>query len=433
MNRRLLLWLIPAAILLAGLVVVLMFAKPAVPKVMDLYAGPEGTTYYSYAQEYSRFLATRGITARVQATSGSIENLRLLASEDKPAAAFALSGVDQKLGGDERIEGLESLGCLSFQPFWFFVRADSELSRTEELAGRPVALGQAETDTRAIASLALAENGVRDEIEEPSFSDLSPEGMVEALVQGEVDAVFLVGMPHSKGVSALLESELVRPVSFERISAYTMLHPEVGHVVVPEGLYDLGRNLPDADLHLVAPADNLVVRSDVHPAIVDVLLDAARVIHREPSLFGDRGSFPNMRHTSLPLAEAAVRFYEQGPPGWRKYFPYWLATLISRFALIAAQVGAVVLVLLKGIPALLRGRFTAKSTGIYKRMESLENSLMTGADWSSSRAELNELHGEIASLKAPRFMLTEYLELRQNHHDLRERMEVWHEDHPDSP
>lgn len=432
MRNRVLLWLIPAAVVLAGLVVVLLFAQPAAPKVIDLFAGPKGTTYYAYAERYAAFLAKRGVTVRIRKTQGSIENLQLLAQEEVPAAAFALSGVDKRMQGVEGIEELESLGCLSFQPFWMFVREGSDLESTQDLVGRRVALGQSETDTRAIASLALAANDVGNQVVEATIEDQTPRGMVEALTQGEVDAVFLVGLPQSPGVSAFLESELIEAVSFERIDAYTRLHPEVGQVTIPQGLYALGRNIPESDLRLVSPADNLVIRSDLHPVMVDLLLDAARFVHREPSLFGDRGTFPNMRHTSLPVAEAAVRFYEQGPPAWRKYLPYWLATLISRFALIVAQVGAVVLLVLRGIPAAFRARFKVKTTRFYKRMEELESELMAGAGWEESKAEFEGLHGEIASLKVPRFMLTDYLELRQNLHDLRERMAVWHEDHPDA-
>jgi len=120
--------------------------------------------------------------------------------------------------------------------------------------------------------------------------------------------------------------------------------------------------------------------------VVDLLLDAARVIHREPTLFGDRGTFPNMRYVSLPLSDAAVRFYEDGPSPWRKFLPYWMATLFNRFALIAAQVGAVIVILFKGIPAFLKTRFNMKALDLYRRMMTLENELMAGADWEESLA-----------------------------------------------
>lgn len=423
-------WIVPLVILIAAGVIVLLLARPAAPKRIALYAGPEGSTYYTYAQKYAEYLDKKGIGVRIVETSGSIENLRSLAADEEPAAAFALSGLDARFESIKGIEDLETLGCLSLQPFWLFVGTDSEVRDTRDLAGMKVALGQSETDTRALATLVLRENKIEHKIVEPSITQQTPEAMADALIKGDLDAAFLVGSTRSAGVSALLESDAVEPISVRRIDAYTRLHPALGQVVIPEGLYDLAKNLPDRDLHLVAPADNLVVRADLHPAVVDLLLDAARVIHREPTLFGDRGTFPNMRYVSLPLSDAAVRFYEDGPPRWRKLLPYWLATLIDRFALIVAQVGAVVLIFFKGIPAFMKTRFNMKALDLYKRMMRLENGLMAGADWEESLATLDEIRKEIATLKVPRFLLTNYLELCQNVHDIRERMEAWHEAHP---
>ena len=431
MNRRLLFLIVLFGVLLPAILVVLLFARPATPKIVDLYAGPEGSTYYEYAEKYAEFLSAKGITVRIQESSGSIANLRSLAQNDAPAAAFALSGVDERLQDLAGIEHLESLGCLSLQPFWMFVRAGSELTSTQDLAGQKVALGRPETDARAIAILALSANGVIDKVVRSEVGTPTPEDLAQALVNGDLDAAFLVGRPDSPGIGTLLKTDGVEALSFRRTDAYTRLHPEVGQVVIPEGLYDLAANIPDSNLHLIAPADNLVVRSDLHPALVDLFLDAAKAIHREPTLFGDRGTFPNMRHTSLPLNRAAVRFYEQGPPTWRKYLPYWLATLVSRFALIVAQVGAVVLLILKGIPTLLRVRFKVESNSIYKRMEVVERDLIAGPDWDHTVASVRDIQNDVSALKVPKLVLTDYLELRQSVHDLRERLEAWHEGHPD--
>lgn len=426
------LWFVFLAILLTALVVILLFAKPAAPRRITLYAGPDGGTYDAYAQKYSAYLADGGIQVDIVKTSGSIENLRALAEREEPAAAFALSGVEKVLDPADDFDVLESLGCLSFQPFWLFVREDSGVTEAVELAGLKVALGPTKHDGWAIATLVLTANEVDDKIVEPEISEQEPEAVAATLVRGDLDAAFFVGSPHSAAISTLLEADGVTPVSFRRVDAFSRLYPALGQVKVPEGLFDLARDIPDVDLQLMAPADNLVVRSDLHPVVVDLLLDAAKSIHREPTLFADRGTFPNMRYVSLPLSDAAVRFHEEGPSPWRKYLPYWLATLISRFALIVAQVGAVVVVFFKGIPALMKTRFNMKSLDLYKRMMTLEHELMAGAGWQESVAALDEIRNETASLKVPRFLLTDYLELCQNAHDVRERMEGWHETHPDS-
>ncbi|MGB5813823.1 MAG: hypothetical protein WBI27_01345, partial [Thermoanaerobaculia bacterium] len=171
------------------------------------------------------------------------------------------------------------------------------------------------------------------------------------------------------------------------------------------------------------PADNLVVRKALHPAVVDLLLDAARSIHREPTLFASRGTFPNMNNVSLPLSPAAIRFYEDGPSPLRKYLPYWLASLISRFALIVAQVGAVVWLLLKSLPTIRRLRFSIQQMGLYRQMEKLEVRMIEGADPAQLLTDLKDIERQSSELHPPRPLLSQYLELRQNIHDQRERIE----------
>jgi hypothetical protein len=130
-----------------------------------------------------------------------------------------------------------------------------------------------------------------------------------------------------------------------------------------------------------------------------------------------------MQYTSLPLSPAAIHYYEKGPSPLRKYLPYWLASLISRFTLIVAQVGAVVWILLKTPPAMLRLRFSLKQMGLYRQMEKLEGRLDQGAHPAQLLAELKEIERQSSELHPPRPLLSQYLELRQNIHDQRERIE----------
>lgn len=422
MNRRTVAIVIPLFVLLAALVLIWLFAKPAAPKEIVLFAGPKETTYYAYARQYADYLGEKGISVNIVETDRSVDNLRRLAAEEGPAAGFALSGVERGLQSQEHLEDLVSLGSLSYEPFWLFVQSDSEITRIDELAGKKVALGSPESDVHYIARLLVTANGVEDRIVEPP-SPADAAEIAAALINGDLDAAFLVGSPKTPHVSRLLESEAVEPVALDRVTTYTRLQPELAGIVLPEGAFDLARNIPDADLQLLASVDNLVVRTDLHPAVVDLLQDAARSIHREPTLFASRGTFPNMEHTSLPLSPEAIHYFEEGPSPLRKYLPYWLASLISRFALIVAQVGAAVWILLKMPPALLRLRFSLKQMGLYRQMEKLEGRMIEGADPAQLLAELKVIEDQSAAIHPPVAALPQYLELRQNIHDQRERIE----------
>jgi TRAP-type uncharacterized transport system substrate-binding protein len=386
MNKRRLAFAIPLLVLLAALVVIWGFAEPAAPKEIELFAGPKGTTYHAYARRYADYLGKKDITINIVETGGSLDNLRRIAKEEGPAAGFAMSGVDRDLLPQEHAEELESLG-------------------------------------RSIAKALVVANGIEDQIVEAPVQRQDSQEIAAGLTTGKLDAAFFLGAPKSSVITGLLESDAVEPVALERVKTYARLSPDLAEVVLPEGAFDLERNIPGADLHLIAPADNLVVRADLHPAVVDLLLDAARSIHREPTLFSSRGTFPNMDHTSLPLSPAAIHFYEEGPSPLRKYLPYWLASLISRFALIVAQVGAVVWILLKTPPTLLRLRFSMRQMRLYRQMEKLETRLEKGADPAKLLADLREIERQSAAIHPPIAVLSQYLELRQNIHDQRERIE----------
>lgn len=421
-HRKLL--IIPLVVLLASLVLILLFAKPAAPRQIDILAGPPGSSYYRDAEKIADFLADKRIAVNIVESLNSRQKLRRLTADDRPAAAFALAGVDRKLQETEDLEGLYSLGSLSFEPLWWFVAADSELGTVGELAGERVGVGPPDSDCRAIVMLALEENGVADAIVEPSASNAPAEARAEALIRGDLDAAFFLGSPDGAGISTLLRSRAVRVVTMSRAAAYERLFPEVAEVVVPRGLVDLAEDVPASELHLLAPADNLVVRDDLHPTVVDLLLDASHTIFREPNILAPRDTFPSMQHSSLPMSPAAIRYFEQGPSPLRKYLPYWLATLISRFGLIVAQVGAVALIVLKGPPMFLKIRFALQQQGIYRRMERLEKKSAAGADRRAVATELDAIDRLADDLKAPRMQISVYMELRQNIHDLRERLDL---------
>ena len=95
--------------------------------------------------------------------------------------------------------------------------------------------------TRAAASELLARNGVPGPFES---GDLA--ASVDALLAGELDAVFLIAGADSPVVRRLLLTEGITPFSFRRAEAYTRTHRFLAHVTLPEGMADYARNLPAA-------------------------------------------------------------------------------------------------------------------------------------------------------------------------------------------
>lgn len=72
---------------------------------------------------------------------------------------------------------------------------------------------------------------------------------------------------------------------------------------------------------MLAPTSNLVASPNLHPALVDLLLQAADQIHEGGSLFALPGEFPSPNYLDFPLSVEAKRFFEHGPPFLRTVPP----------------------------------------------------------------------------------------------------------------
>jgi hypothetical protein len=63
------------------------------------------------------------------------------------------------------------------------------------------------------------------------------------------------------------------------------------HVVLGRGLIDLGRDIPNSDVDLLALRNRLLVRKELHPALQYFLLEAMREVHAAPGPFNRLGEF----------------------------------------------------------------------------------------------------------------------------------------------
>ncbi len=65
-------------------------------------------------------------------------------------------------------------------------------------------------------------------------------------------------------------------------------------------MLDFARNVPDRDITMIAPVAALVAGHDLHPALVDVLAQAALDIHSQGDLFAEPREFPTATHPQIP-------------------------------------------------------------------------------------------------------------------------------------
>jgi hypothetical protein len=75
---------------------------------------------------------------------------------------------------------------------------------------------------------------------------------------------------------------------------------------------DFERIVPAADMILIATPNVVLVRKDIHPALIDLLAQAIVEVHGRPGIFQQAGEFPTLTDPEYPLAHSARDFYKNG-------------------------------------------------------------------------------------------------------------------------
>jgi hypothetical protein len=113
---------------------------------------------------------------------------------------------------------------------------------------------------------------------------------------------------------------------------------------------DVDRNIPPEDVTLIGTTAKVLVRSDLHPEIVQLLLQTMVETHRGREIFQRSGEFPNGADTEYPVAPAAVDFYKDGPSFMQRHLPLWLSVHVQRAIAVLVTAIAIGLPLIRFLP-----------------------------------------------------------------------------------
>jgi TRAP transporter TAXI family solute receptor len=343
------------------------FVRPAPPDELTILTGAPDGAYQIFAARYKSTFDRNGIALKIEASSGAVENLqRILDPKVKADAAFIQGGVAL----DKDTTGLIGLGVLYPEPLWLFHRSDQALTGLEQVRGKRLAIGPEGSGTRLLAMELLRAHGI-----DGAPTQLSPLAGIEAaqaLAQNELDAVFVVGAAQSGAVWTMFYTAGLELFDFKQAEAYARRFPYLSVLTLPRGAIDFQRDLPKSDITLVAPTASLVARESLHPALVDLLLQAATDVHSSAGLFQRAGEFPSPKGVEIPLSREAERYYRSGKPFLQRYMPFWAATLVDRLVIMLLPVLALLLPLSRIAPALYAWRIRARVFRYYGELKLLE-------------------------------------------------------------
>jgi TRAP transporter TAXI family solute receptor len=397
------------------------FVQPAPPRVVVMSTGAEGGAYHAFGLRYKAILARDGVTLELRPSSGAVENLaRLRDPESDVSLAFVQGGTDR--AADPPV--LESLGSVYYEPLWVFYRGKRAIDRINDLKGKRIAIGPEGSGTRKLALVIFETSGLRGE--DVTLLDVGGKTAADALIAGTVDAMFIVAGPEAAVVRTLVRADDVRLMSFARADAYVARHPFLHKLVLPRGALDIARDLPRADVLLVAPTANLLAKESLHPAIAYLVLEAAHEVHSGPGPFNRIGEFPSPNDVEFPLSSQAERYYKSGPPLLQRYLPFWAASLVDRMIVLLVPLFAVAVPLFRILPGLYAWRIRRKVYRWYGELKFLEEELrhrQPGNASSDELARLAKIEDEVAEIHVPLGFAHEVYTLRMHVKLVRELLE----------
>ena len=391
-------WLVAGLLLVLGLAVAYQFVQPAPPLHLVMATGPEGGAYQRYGEIYREIFARNGIDLELRPSAGSVENLRLL---DDPKSGVAVALVQGGLASGKQVQSLQTMGGMFLEPLWVFTRLDPPPGLLSEFAGHRLAVGPPDSGTRAQALKLLALSGVSE-----SNATLLPMGTAEAkaaLATGGIDAAFLVGAAAAKGVRELAATPGVRLMDIVQSDGYAQTDRTIATATLARGSFDFAQDIPDRPTRLPATTADLVVRADLHPALKDLLMIAAKEVHEAGSLLSPAGQYPARYQTVLPLAPEAERFYRNGPGLLQRYLPFWAANLVDRTSVLLIPLITILVPLIRLLPPVVTWRIEARVYRWYGRLIEIEGAVRGGdsREVAAAEQELARLDREISRIRVP--------------------------------
>ena len=401
---------------------VFIFFNSAAPTSLTMTAGEEGSIFQKNADKYKKILAREGVKLTILPSNGSIDNLnKLVDRRIKVDVGFVQSGVAENVKLDKVI----SLGSVGYQPMIIFYRGESK-SLIADFAGERLNIGEPGSGTRSLALSILKENGIlpggsTQLIEKPS---LNP---VDDLLQDKIDAIFVMGDSVSlQLIKSLVKTPGINIFNFDQADGYTRRIKYLHKLVLPEGAIDLGKNIPVNDLNLIAPTVELIARDTLHPALSDLLLDAAIEVHGSATLFAKNGEFPNLNTQEYRISTDATRYYKSGKSFLYRDFPFWMASFINRLLVVLVPLLLILIPAIKLAPSIYRWKIQLSIYPFYKALLELEKDAFGAALDVDKRSEimnnLDQLEAKLSKIKIPAAFADMFYGLRGHINFVRTRL-----------
>jgi TRAP transporter TAXI family solute receptor len=280
---------------------------------------PPGGAFFvvgsALAEVVNEFGSSYGYNVTAEATSGSQENIRRLASGELDFALsnaaityFAVRGES----GWDRSYPVRAVMTLAPNVALFIARADDNISALDELRDKRVTVGPAGAGFEYFVQPLLNAHGI-------AYDDFSPlnatqQGAVDMLTDGSADAVFLGGaVPTASITQAAASMEIVflpfgENEKAQLVDEFVFFRPATIPAETYRGQSEPFEGLDVGSMHLITSAD---AEDDLVYNVTKLLYEnRERVVEKHAA---GRAINPNnvVRDTGTEFHPGAIRFYRE--------------------------------------------------------------------------------------------------------------------------
>ena len=280
------------------------FLDPIPPHRIVIASGPTSGLYHHFAERYKKALAAEGVILEERMTDGAAENYRLLLD---PKSGVDLAFLQGGMAAFPEAEQLAMVASLYYEPMWIFTRRGEAADALSAFAGRRIALGSAGSGTNLLATQLLRMSGVT--AENSTLLPLPTSRSLAALKAGEIDVAMIVTGPRGAALHAALTDPALELVNLAQADAYPQRLTFITRRTLHAGAVEFVPLTPPRDTALIATKAMLVARDTVHPAIVNLLLEVIRDVHKDQGFFEMPNEFPNTDLVDIRVSPDAARHH----------------------------------------------------------------------------------------------------------------------------
>jgi len=382
-----------SVIFIISLFLVLVFTVSSSNK-FTMATGDINGNYHKIGLIYKEKLKEKGIELSLFNSQGSVENLQLLKDKKVDIALMQNNLIDK----NENITYLKGIASLYNEPIFVFYKKNINLKLISQLKNKRVSLGKKGSGTYFISSKIISINGLNENDLKPEF--LSYSDSAQKLIDGNIDAVFIMSSFDNPVIKKLMTNENISLFSFSNYKSYKYYSVNLSHLVMPQGYYDLGKNIPDKDIDLLNALATLSAVESLDPKIIESLLITIKELSDKEidtslSFESKDIRFPSDKYLDLPIHSASELYFKDGPSFLTKYFSYNAALFISRLKYFLIPLIPFILIFARIIPGIYNFRLGLIMKKKYNELGIIEKEIVQ----ADSKDSLNNLIQKIHSLK----------------------------------